>query len=101
MIITVSVFNDEFNKDIISTNMGSKDEMRSYLALMARNKPTDKALSIVPIWENLPHNKKIYDFLITEAEKNYRNELKFTLPVTYDVSKYPSTDGLQAVSEIW
>ena len=80
--------------------MGSKDEIRSYLALMARNKPTDKALYIVPIWENLPHNKKIYDFLITEAEKNYKNELKFTLPVTYDVSKYPSTDGLQAVSEI-
>ena len=61
LIITVSVFNEGVVMDIISTNMGSKDEIRSYLALMARNKPTDKALSIVPIWENLPHNKKIYD----------------------------------------
>ena len=37
---------------------------------------------------------------LKEAERSYSSVLKFTLPVTYDASKYPSTDGLQAVSEI-
>ena len=54
----------------------------------------------MPVWENKPYNRKLHNFLIKEAEKNYKNALKFTMPVTYDASKYSSTDGVQAVSEI-
>lgn len=42
---------------------------------------------------------RLYDLIRQEVETNYTN-LKLTLPVTYEASKYPRSDGVQAVAEI-
>ena len=44
-------------------------------------------------------NTRLYDLIRQEVEANYTN-LKLTLPVTYEASKYPRSDGVQAVAEI-
>ena len=66
-VVTLSVL-DEDNGLIIGTNMPLRQEIRGYLDLMASHNPTEKPLNILPVWENLPHNKKYYDLLVSEIE---------------------------------
>ena len=70
LIVTLAVSDsnniETFSADnfVISTNMDWKDEIRGYLALLTSNKPTDKVLSVIPVWEDQPQNEKLYDYLI-------------------------------------
>ncbi len=99
-IVTLASLVDMEARNVISMNMEAEDEIRGYLKLMASNNPTDKPLEIVPVWENKPEFQGLYDFFVAEAEANFTQGLKLTLPVTYEASQYPSADGMQAVSEL-
>lgn len=79
--------------------MPLREEIQAYLTLMASNNPSDKPLEIVPVWETGPTGKTVYDLFSKEIQE-FNTSLKSTLPVTYEASQYPRTDGLQAVSEI-
>ena len=80
-------------------NLSLIQELRGYLALISHNNPSAKPLDIVTVWENREENSRLYDYIRQEVEANYTN-LKLTLPVTYEASKYPRSDGVQAVAEI-
>ena len=79
--------------------MNVVQEARGYLALIEANNLGNKTLDVVPIWENQPEVAALYDMYLNEVEAAYPN-IRFTLPVTYEASKYPRSDGMQAVSEI-
>ena len=80
-------------------NLSLNQELLAFLALINHNNPREKPLDLVTVWENGPENAKLYEAVRLEIEANYTN-LKLTLPVTYEASKYPRSDGIQAVSEI-
>ena len=79
--------------------MPLKEEARGYLALIEANNPGNKTLDVVPVWENQPEFAELYELYKSEVAASYPN-IRFTLPVTYEASKYPRSDGMQAVSEI-
>ena len=101
-VVTLTVLDDdEVSLEAVSPNMSLQEEIRGYLALMASNNPTNKTLEVVPVWENEPRSQRVYDILRTEAESSLdSSSLKLTLPVTYEASKYPTSDAMQVVAEM-
>ena len=88
------------NDNVFIATADAKREAQGYLALIAANNPSNKTLDVVPVWENQPHVASFYDLYRIEAEARPDLNVRFTLPVTYEASKYPRSDGMQAVSEI-
>ena len=99
IVSLISTSDDEDHFQKIAT-MNLKEEARGYLALIESNNPGNKTLDVVPVWENLPEVAELYEVYKSEIAASYPNSISFTLPVTYEASKYPRSDGMQAVSEI-
>ena len=100
LITDIAATASEANDNVFIATADAKREAQGYLALIAANNPSNKTLDVVPVWENQPYVASFYDLYRMEAEARPDLNIRFTLPVTYEASKYPRSDGMQAVSEI-